>query len=1028
MNDTHWEACWPAGQERLVVADVAAVTDQVLLAVHQPPRLKVMPVPLPGRRSEAIAQARDTDQEELLAQLMMPQSREHTLVIPIIGEPGTGKSHIIKWLKAAIPRRGDLVVRHIPREGTSLPQVVRILLDGLEGGRFDEVRKQMDIAKSDITSLEEAANHLALRISELIQFGIPSGWRRAAHIDDDVRESLCNAAVLPALLTDHAVRTHLTRVGGPVHRLAEDIVEGYRRPDGDDAEELGFRVDDLTFTNASLRGAGGAARRAVHNLLMPDIAQAAAAILSDALDVAAKDVIGLGGVSLTDVFSDLRAGLLEQEKELVLLFEDMAIMRGLQLDLVDAITTPAVRDGQQWLCTLRVGLAITPSYWDEQAPETLATRVHSWGGRMFSLDVPAGDTETDEVAATLIGRYLNAARVGVDYLESREASLTSPVPNKCDDCPFSIRDECHTTFGSTSEGHGLFPLTRAAAATAARLANRDTFRPRTVLTEVVGPVIGDRTRLNNGAFPSADGDIKRLVEGGIQRRALTDLPLPQLEALEHAGLPSVDRSRAETVLRIWDVRSSPNPVGLLKALSLPDVISDVPEIFQPKQPQPQGERVAPSPMEHDAELHAIEQWAGGSIELPARVAQNVRRALFDELRTGIRWEEIGLGQEAVLAALGLTGSQMQMPNRAVRIEMSAGGGALGSATPLLVLKPNVAAARLLSGLLLRVRNGSWAFVGGADALARMRVVIRQVESDVVRRLAARPFSPRAVTDAAQVLILAATGLGIAEPTADAPLAGSLVPADQIPTPTERSREWLTFVQEARTAHKTSSEAIQHAAGRRQGPRAAITAFDSTLIDGKRFARGSSALLREPKDEEAKRLHQDLMRAAELALSAEGDAIGSIVTAIEGRIGVGASLTLKTIRDAADGAIASAKSAQILRRSDLADEMARLRLPASLVAGELLEDARRAVAAARDGVSVDALRRVARLEVASLKQVARYLELLDDLVTASQNAALDLLKQGPVDNSGFSSASAREAILRTLTDVDDLLAAADGGAS
>jgi len=69
-----------------------------------------------------------------------------------------------------------------------------------------------------------------------------------------------------------------------------------------------------------------------------------------------------------------------------------------------------------------------------------------------------------------------------------------PVPNKCDDCPFGIRDECHAIFGKTAEGHGLFPLSRAAAKTASRLANRQTFRPRTVLSEVVGPVISDRLR------------------------------------------------------------------------------------------------------------------------------------------------------------------------------------------------------------------------------------------------------------------------------------------------------------------------------------------------------------------------------------------------------------------------------------------------------------------------------------------------------------------------------------------------------
>jgi hypothetical protein len=1023
MSDGHWKACWPTGQESLVVADVAAQTDQVLLAVHQPPRLKEMPVPLPGQRSEAIAQAQDAGQEELLERLMTPEPREHTLVIPIIGEPGTGKSHIIKWLRAAIPRRDDLVIRHIPREGTSLPQVVRILLEGLEGGRFDEVRKQMEVAKSEITSLEEAANHLALRIAGLVQFGIPSGWRRAARIDDDLRESLCNAAVLPALLTDHACRTHLTRIGGPVHRLAADIVEGYRRPDEGDTEELGFHPEDLTFTNASLRGAGTAAKRAVLNLQMGGIADAAAAILSDALDVAAKDVIGLGGVSLTDVFSDLRAGLLEQGKELVLLFEDMAIMRGLQLDLVDAITTPAVRDGKQLLCTLRVALAITPTYWDGQAPETLATRVHSWGGRMFSLDVPT--TETEDVATTLIGRYLNAARIGIDQLQAQEASVRTPVPNKCDDCPFDIRDECHAIFGATPEGHGLFPLTRAAAMTASILANRRTFRPRTVLTEVVGPIISDRRRLNDGLFPSADGEIRRLVEGAIQRRAWKDLQLGQLEALERANLSEEDRARAETVLRIWDVRSSADPVALLEALNLPDLVSGVTDSPTPRERRPERADVAETTTAQDDQLYAIEQWAGGSFELPAGVARTVRGALFDELRAGIRWEELGFGSEAVLGALDIAGRQMQ--NRAVRIEMTAGGGTTGTATPLIIVRPSVASARLLRGLLLRSRHGSWAFPGGPDALARLRVVVRRVEVDVVKRLAADAFSPKSITDAAQVLVLAATGLGVAAPTLEAPLAGSLVASDAPPAPVERSREWLAFVQEARRVHEKSSQAVLRAAGRRQGPGAAITAFDWTLVDGKRLTRSSNALLRPPKTEDAHGLHHGLLREAEGALRAESDAVESIVRAIEDRIGTGAALTLKTIRDAARETIEIAKSAHVLRTAELAGEIATVKLPPSMAAAELLEDARRAVAAARAGVGAEAMSRMAQLDVASLKDIARYLELLDDLVAGSLEAAREVIEGGSSNNGGLSS-PAREAVRQMLTDVDQLLTAAGGGAS
>ena len=66
VSQQYWEACWPVGQDSLIVADVAAQSDEVLLAVHQPPRLLEMPVPLPGRRAEAAAQSHEATPEMLL--------------------------------------------------------------------------------------------------------------------------------------------------------------------------------------------------------------------------------------------------------------------------------------------------------------------------------------------------------------------------------------------------------------------------------------------------------------------------------------------------------------------------------------------------------------------------------------------------------------------------------------------------------------------------------------------------------------------------------------------------------------------------------------------------------------------------------------------------------------------------------------------------------------------------------------------------------------------------------------------------
>jgi hypothetical protein len=1025
----HWKACWPSGQDALVVTDVAAQSEHVLLAVHQPPPLRQMPVPLPGRRREAEAESFETTQESLREQLLAPDIREHTLVIPILGLPGTGKSHLIKWLKAAIPERDDLVIRHIPREGTSLPEVVRILLEGLQGGRFDELRQHMDSARSDITSLEQAATRLSLRMAELLQFGFASGWRRAANLDPALRGSLCHSDVLPSLLTDPTTRAHLTRVGGPIYRLATDIVEGYRRPeDDDDDEELGFRPEDLIFTNASLRGAGQKARRAVLNLKMPGAVEAAVRILSDALDLASPDVIGLGSVSLTDVVSDLRAELLHQKKELVLLFEDMAIARGLQLDLVDALTTSAVRDGEQRLCTLRAAVAITPTYWDEQTPEMLATRINAWGGSMFSLDVPM--TESEDFAPLLIGRYLNAARLGVSTLKNEAVSVSSRVPNACDNCPFNRRDECHALFGATSAGHGLFPLTPAAAATTARVANRETVRPRFVLSGVVGPVIAERTRLDEGRFPSPDGDITKLVEGAVQRRALDELALSQLEALEDANLKAADRSRAETILRAWGLNTRSDPESVLDALNLPNLatVATAKPLDTTPAPEPGPSDVRPTPgQQEDPRLRLVDQWAAGGLELNAELSRIVRRALFDEIKSSVRWEEIGFGQEAAFTAFGLRGSEQTQMRTAVRIVNAAGGGGASATKALVEIKPTAANARLIRGLLTRERVGSWAFPTGFDALARLRVVVREAEASLAERLAMTAFSTKTVSDAAQLLVLSAATLGVAgSDDPNTAVAASLVAVDGAAADELRSPAWKEVVRAARQSHQIALETIRGAAGRRQGQRAEITAIDSTLFDLKRLNRDPAGLRRAPKSDKIAESHQTLVRALEIALKGEAASIESELKSIEAHIGVGAALTLKTIRDDFSAAAEAAKLADALGPKERVEELEATKLPTSTAAAQLVEDARRAIAGAQEGIAIAAIARVARLDVSTLYVVARYLSCVDEVVTHSVAAATEIIEANSAGANGSAASPARAAIQAMSADVAVIASALDGG--
>ena len=102
------------------------------------------PVPEAGRAPD---QGVEATQEDLLEHLVDGDCGEGTLLVPVIGAPGTGKSHLVAWINARIQQRPGLEVRYVPRDDTSLRQVVEILFEGLEGPefeRFDAAKKTMD--------------------------------------------------------------------------------------------------------------------------------------------------------------------------------------------------------------------------------------------------------------------------------------------------------------------------------------------------------------------------------------------------------------------------------------------------------------------------------------------------------------------------------------------------------------------------------------------------------------------------------------------------------------------------------------------------------------------------------------------------------------------------------------------------------------------------------------------------------------------------------------------------------------------
>lgn len=497
--------CWDAAGASKILRPLALEGNEAIFrATHSP----ISGLAITGTEAHEVS----GNTEEALLNALSSGERRHAMCI-VEGEAGSGKSHLIRWLKVNWPGENDVVVLVERADGT---------LDGTLRQLNEKLAKDSGVSLDSIVPRHKLTEQ-GQRVSLLLQLGnLCRSGTLAEPLGD---EEWCEKHGLSDMLQSEAVRTHwkapervlevLTRGADRDSKVARftarDVLElrqplaGLRGKNvGPGAIRLAHLLRDESQAIASaLEGSNAAGDEVDVSAVAPNTTKVLAA-LNSRLSLAIQSAMGISGAALQKMFRDLRRSLQKKGRRLVLLLEDLTGAQGIDQELLYVLQEKATTQDQ--FCDLVSVVGITPAYFRQyigpQANVVQRVTHHVRFGKAEGSFQAVSALEQPHEQVAFASRYLRAVRAGSAEVEAA-AREDSDVVNRCATCVH--RPECHAAFGAF-DGVGLYPLTEKAISrmfSALKHPQGAMFlqTPRAMIQGVLAPSIAAEKAILSGTFP-----------------------------------------------------------------------------------------------------------------------------------------------------------------------------------------------------------------------------------------------------------------------------------------------------------------------------------------------------------------------------------------------------------------------------------------------------------------------------------------------------------------------------------------------
>jgi hypothetical protein len=621
------QPCWSAEAAERAISNIARMSlelEPYFLSTHAPnDRLR-------DQRGASVT-------EDDLYERLFTRGRRNIFAV-VRGDPGTGKSHLIRWLHYRCTRDID---------GGRLPSVLPVLVQRRTGSLKDaltQVVEQLPVAyRRHLRQVEDAIGNLS--------------EDRARHaLAGALQLQLVGNAQLPSTLSglhelclSPGFRDWLIRPGGVIDRIVRQLTE---ESDVNDRESLPqFTGDEFRLPSRYQANNAPSTIGLIEDLdYLPEAREEAAQHFNEACRPAVKAMSGLIGSGLRDVFDAIRRDLRQEDRRLIVFVEDVSVMASLDDDVLNAVEP----NPDPQLCELTAVVGMTETGY-KRLPENLTARMTDVV--QVGADAASAWIEAPAELARFSARYLNISRLsvaGTEIVATDRLQGGDVAHSACTACP--VHDSCHDTFGAVTfdaVNVGLFPFTETALHRLFRGLDERVAgarkNPRGLLEHILTPVLRD--------------DVEALEDRAFPRQKLAvDLDEPgywsTFAATYLGGWSAGEQARLRTLAQAWVNATASDDAAVALAPFLqplgfrPFSASAPPQTTRGASSQrvtvrsrshDETERLEPTPpapREEPASLrdfrNAIGRWASGDVLDPDDVPRDL---VLGFLRTSIAWDD-----------------------------------------------------------------------------------------------------------------------------------------------------------------------------------------------------------------------------------------------------------------------------------------------------------------------------------------------------------------------------------------------------